>query len=74
MVSWSALVDVLLGGSCMIFYSRLWDSSWWVAVFRVSRRSSVGFPSRMSLVPTMMYTGLLRCFLLSVYATTSSIL
>ena len=66
MVSWSASVEVLLGGSCINLYGRLWVSNCWVAVFRVSMMSSAGFPSSMSFVPTIMYTGLFRCFLLSV--------
>ena len=65
MVSWSASVEVLLGGSCINLYGSLWVSNCWVAVFRVSM-SSAGFLSSMSFVPTIMYTGLFRCFLLSV--------
>ena len=57
MVSWSASVEVLLGGSCINLYGRLWVSNCWVAVFRVSMMSSAGFPSSMSFVPTIMYTG-----------------
>ena len=46
-----SVVVVLFGVTCMILYCRLCDSNWWVAVSGVCKRSSAGFPSRMSLVP-----------------------